>query len=52
MFYVYIAIGIYLTLGIISVAISYKDIIAPNWWAWLVVVVAWPLFWFHLFRGS
>jgi hypothetical protein len=51
MTYVWVALAAYLTLGITSVAISYKDLIAPKWWAWLVVVIAWPVWWFHLFRG-
>lgn len=45
------ALAAYLTLGVLSVAISCKDLIAPKWWAWLVVVVAWPIWWVALFRG-
>lgn len=49
--YLWIALGAYLAFGIVSVLISYKDLTAPHWWAWLVVVIAWPVWWVALFRG-
>lgn len=47
----WIALGIYLALGVATSWIGSRDMIAEKWWAWVAVVFVWPLFWFALLRG-
>jgi hypothetical protein len=46
-----IGICVYLALGCATVWACYKDMTPEVWWAWLLVIVTWPLFWWKVARS-